>query len=191
MGKTTEEKINYDHFASDYFKSKGWEPFIINVTGKAVADLIVIKENIIGIVEVKSSSEHTCDRNYDDTKNLSSLLNPNVVNYLKDARQNIWELFSNRANKFEKLYAITVACQLLRYFFEFEEIMSTYAKKMPQQNIANINNPQKSAFLIVPINRFNEAVTAMNLLQLNNFVKSYSIDETLKLSVLKIEFPVF
>jgi hypothetical protein len=84
-----------------------------------------------------------------------------------------------------------VACQLLRYFFEFEDIISTYGRRIPPQIISEINNPQKSAFLIVPIQHSQKAVTAMNTLQSNNYIKSYFTDETSEIYILKVVFPVF
>jgi hypothetical protein len=191
MGKITEAKKIYDQLAAKYFKLKGWEPFIINLTGKAVADIIAIGVNDLGIVEVKSISEQSCDTNYDDTKNLSPILNPNIAVYLQDARRKVRKLFPNRTDKIERLYAITVTCQLYRYFFEFEAILSTYAKKIPPQTIEKIKNLKKSGYLIVPIDYSQKAVTAMNILRSNNYINSYSTKEASKLFILEVVFTVF
>jgi hypothetical protein len=191
MGKITEAKKIYDQLAVKYFKLKGWEPFIINLTGKAVADIIAIGVNDLGIVEVKSISEQSCDTNYDDTKNLSPILNPNIAVYLQDARRKVRKLFPNRTDKIERLYAITVTCQLYRYFFEFEAILSTYAKKIPPQTIEKIKNLKKSGYLIVPIDYSQKAVTAMNILRSNNYINSYSTKEASKLFILEVVFTVF
>jgi len=191
MGKITEAKKIYDQLAAKYFKLKGWEPFIINLTGKAVADIIAIGVNDLGIVEVKSISEQSCDTNYDDTKNLSPILNPNIAVYLQDARRKVRKLFPNRTDKIERLYAITVTCQLYRYFFEFEAILSTYAKKIPPQTIEKIKNLKKSGYLIVPIDYSQKAITAMNILRSNNYINSYSTKEASKLFILEVVFTVF
>jgi ribosomal protein S8 len=57
--------------------------------------------------------------------------------------------------------------------------------------LSEINNPQKSAFLVVPIKYSQKAVTAMNILRSNKYIESYSSDETSELSILKVVFPVF
>ena len=190
MGQITEAKKIYDQLTFNYFKLKGWNPFIIDLTGKAVADVIAIKGNNLAIVEIKSTREQGCDRNWTDAKNLSAALNQNIAIYLKDARRNVSNLFPCRTQNFERLYAVTVACQLFRYFHEFECLISTYTKKIPIQSLADINIPQKSAFLIVPIGCSQRAVTAMNILQSNGYIVSYSVDETSELYLLEIIFPV-
>lgn len=190
MGRITEAKKIYDQLAVDYFISKRWCPFIIDLTGKNVADVIATRGNNVAIAEVKSICEESCGKNWDDAKHLSSALNHNIITYLTHARLDISKLFPKRNQKFERFYAISVACQLFRYFFEFEYIYSTYAKKIPPQLIAKINNPHKSAFFIVPIELSQKAVTAMNILQSNGYVVSYTVNETSRLYIIKIVYTV-
>ncbi len=188
MGRITEAKKIYDQLACNYFKINGWDPFIISISGKPVADIIAVKGNHVAIAEVKSPNEKTVDIKYDDTKRLYPGLEPGIAGYLREARRNISLLFPYRTQKYEKLYAITIGCQLYRYYFEFDYLTGTYTKCIHGGKLALIRDMRKSAFLLVPVDYSEYATNAVNALQTGHYITSYFYDNTPELFIMEIKY---
>jgi hypothetical protein len=188
MGKITEAKKVYDQLAADYFSSKGWSSFIIDVTGKTVADVVAIQRKQVAVVEVKGICEESCSATWDDTRNTAAGLDPKVVNYLRTARKNVAAHFPNRTQKIERFYAISVACQLFRYFSEFDLVLPAYSRKIDATTISKMGACRKIPYFIVPIEQSTRADCAMNGLVSGGYLKSYSIGKTSRIYIMKIEY---
>jgi hypothetical protein len=170
-----------------YFIGKRWQSYIVNKRGR-YCDVLSIKNNTIAIIEVKSPAEVSCQRNYDDTKNLSRSL-INILPQGFSTRRNT--IMSDNINNYNgitliKLYVVSISCQLYRYFIEFNEKFDKYRDAIGRNNLSNRNTYQCKPFLVVPIEAERQVQVALEYSKDKNYISDFSVDNNDKLFVAEI-----
>jgi len=186
MGAPTPAKKLYDQRTVEYFKCRGWNAFAIG-TGQWRADVIAVKEGVVGIVGVKSPNETAAVRNFDDSKNLSKNLKDLIGGDLGGRRERVFNLFPNKGSSIERLYAVTVACQLYRYFHEFEEKAGTYEKFTAPVKLRGVKFT-KVPYLVVPDERREKAEAVLAVLKRARFISSYTAEHSSPLYVIEFSY---
>jgi len=170
MGAITPDKKLYDQKTVEVFEKAGWKAFAMTRAGR-YADVVGVKGSSLALIEVKSPNETSTASTYDDAANLSSELDRKIGRYLREARPKVCGFFSGKS--IQKLYAVSVACQLYRYMHEFEELAPDYEKI--GNGIARLSNIRfsKTPYLVVPVEHANEAQEAMSILKSHGYITSY------------------
>jgi hypothetical protein len=183
MGAITPDKYDYDDLAVQYFTRKGWKAFVVAKTGR-YSDVLGVRSGSLAIVEVKSPNETSAVKSYDDAAYLSPALQANIGRYLSETRQRVFDLFGS-GKSIQKLYAVSIASQLYRYIYEFNEKASEYegaigcAVKLSHCNFAKV------PFLVVPLEYASEAQEAANTLRTHGYIKSYRSESASPLFVIE------
>ena len=187
MGAITDDKKIYDQYAVDYFKQRGWKAFPVAKTGR-YADVVALRGKDLAIVEVKSPKETSAVKTYDDSANLSARLEREIGGYLKETRQKVFDLFPETGKSIHKLYAVTIASQIYRYLYEFDERVGEYERAVNGGLRLNGNRLNKFTYLIVPSENSSEPREALDCLRKNHYVYSYTLDPAGKIVVLNFSY---
>lgn len=88
----------------------------------------------------------------------------------------------------QKLYAVTIASQIYRYLYEFEEKVEEYERAVNGGLRLNGNRLNKFTYLVVPSEHSTEAREALDCLRKNNYIYSYTLDPAGKILVLNFNY---
>ncbi|MBF0473450.1 MAG: hypothetical protein HQK93_06920, partial [Nitrospirae bacterium] len=104
---------------------------------------------------------------------------------LTETRAKVSGLF--KRNPIQKLYAISIACQVSRYLYEFDEKSMDYEKAIGGAvKLSSSNKYIKIPFLVVPSEYAKEANEAVNVLKKHGYVTKYSTDNAPPLFVIEV-----
>lgn len=184
----TEDKRIYDEHAVKYFGQLGWNAFAIGKTGRYI-DVLALKGSDLAIIEVKSPRETSAVKAYDDSKNLSDALEDEIGDYLQNTRLKVFSLFPQRGQPIVKLYAVAIACQVFRYFHEFEEKTALYEQASGGAVKLVGRKFKKRPFLVVPIEFADELSRAGQTLQKAGYIFSFKTESDEYLSVASFGYP--
>jgi len=188
MSRESSDKAIYDQLAVDYFLKNGWRPaFAVKKRG-GYTDVLAMKGKDLAIVEVKSPQEMSAVKKWDDSKQLSEHLEEEIGDYLQNTRLKVFGLFPERGQPIEKLYAATVACQLFRYFHEFEDRAVGYEKVSGGVKLQGIRF-NKIPYIVVPTENAAELRTALDAIKKNGYITSSLTKDGGAIVVARIAYP--
>jgi hypothetical protein len=190
-GAITPEKKLYDDWAAEHFQSRGWQAFVIDRRGR-FADVLAVRGNSLAVIEVKTPNERSSSPSWEtrergDSRNLSPALEARHGAYLRTARERVCALLPGRSS-FVRLYAMVIAAQLYRYYFEFEELASQYESFTRSIKLKGVRF-SKLPFLVVPAEYARELRTATEALAARGFVVSPSFETAPRLAMASFSYP--
>jgi hypothetical protein len=179
-GAITREKKLYDGLVKEHFQSRGWQAFVVDRRGR-FADALAVRGNSLAVIEVKSPNERKADLWYEargegDSRNLSPELGARHRDYLRTARKRACALVPG-SSSLVRLYALTIAAQLYRYYFELEDLASQYESFTQPIKLSGVRF-SKLPFLVVPAEYARELRTATEALAAHGFVVSPTFETT-------------
>jgi hypothetical protein len=193
-GAITLEKKLYDDWAVEHFQSGGWQAFVIDRRGR-FADVLAVRGNSLAVIEVKSPNERKADPNFEtrergDSRNLAPALEARHGAYLRTARERVCAPLPGRSSFLvrARLYAMTIAAQLYRYYFEFEELASQYESFTRPIKLRGVGF-SRWPLLVVPAECARELRTATEALAAHGFVVSPSLETTPRLAMASFSYP--
>jgi len=184
-------KLVYDKHAESYFSNIGWQATIVPKT-RWYCDVIAHRNNEVAIIEVKSPAEGSCDKNFNDVGGLSPIVLKKFPPNFKGRRRFILTGIRNGPHiGLIKLYAATIGCQLFRYYKEY--ILDGQKRRQYRDSINNTHLPcdddiKYKAFLVVPIEAKNQALSAICFLKQKKLVSNYNHKENCRLFVVEVSY---
>lgn len=177
----------YDQYAVEHFNSNGWYSYIVG-SGRWVCDVIAVKENDVAIVEVKSPAEKSCVSTFNDVNNMDPSLLRTLPLDFKNRRLTIYGGIKNTDNLgIKKLYAVTIGCQLFRYFHEFRYKIHKHQKSI-EIDLVNRGNFNLIPIMAVPVEHKSHAEYALRYVKDKGFIHSYSNEIGDKLFVTSVAY---
>lgn len=146
------------------------------------------------MIEVKSPAEGFAVKDYDDTKGLSDSSRQRLPSDFfatrPTRRQSVMEgITSGEGRSLIKLYAATIACQLCRYFYEYEEKVDSYQSAIGNENCLPVGSDYLcEPYLVVPVETQQQADAAANYLQSRGIISQIVPDKNSRLYVIKVVY---
>lgn len=181
-------KKDYDKYAARYFISKGWKSCVVDKRGR-YCDVLAVRGNVVAVIEVKSPAEQSAVKAYDDTKGLSRDLRNQFPEDFASRRRFVMDSITYGLGiGLVKLYAVTLACQLFRYVYEYHEKVSYYRKAIGNKSIPLGSIVQCESYLVIPIEAKEEGKYALNHLKEMGILAGFIPDESSRLYVAKVVY---
>jgi hypothetical protein len=169
----------YDGYAVDFFRNRGWQSYVVRKS-RWYCDVIAVRTTEVAIIEVKSIAERSTGPNHDDMSNLAPILLPQFPPGFGGRRREILqEIPSTRGIRVSliKLYAVSIGCQLYRYFKEFKHKRQLYASTIQSIQIPPAGQFTLKAFLAVPIEAKIQCQNSTTFLRSKGIINSTAEDE--------------
>jgi hypothetical protein len=191
QGAITADKKAYDDWTAEHFQAQGWQAFVIARPGR-FADVLAVRGNKLAIIEVKSPNERASSPSWEsrergDSRNLSAAIEARHGAHLRTARERVCALLPGRSS-LVRLYAMVIAAQLYRYYFEFDELAPNYESFTRPVKLGRVQF-LKVPFLVVPAQHASELSAAMEALLAHGFVVSPAFATTQRLAMASFSYP--